>query len=274
MTKANATATAPQTEGGGLYRKILAVQQAIDAVPKRGYNSYHKYHYATEADILTVKETLNANGLVVLPTTLSEEKGFKPDGKSWASVTLLFRIVDVDSGDSVESQFTGYAEDNFDKAIYKATTGANKYFYLKFFGIATEDDPEREDVASPAARNTLNPVATRGSTATGSTPMKVAAKRAVGGTATGGVSASAASVASPSAKPEPLSAASQTQRNQALVNANKLLALQKQYGLSNDEVLRHGEIESVRDLAEAGEADLLAEAYLRLSNHVHLQKTS
>lgn len=232
-----------------LYKKILAVQTKIDAVPKRGFNAFHKYHYATEADILTVKETLNANGLVVLPTTLREATGFKPDGKSWASVTLLFRVVDVESGESIESQFTGYAEDNFDKAIYKATTGANKYFYLKFFGIATEDDPERED--HPPAGKSAYQGQNSGSglktfTVNKPAPEKQSAKQNIGNGA---------------------------QKQQALEQANKILALQKQYGLSNEEILHYGEIDSIKTLAETGNTAMLSAAYNKLIQHVRLLKT-
>jgi hypothetical protein len=240
------TSTTANKGVGGIYKKILEVQKRIDAVPKRGFNAFHKYHYATEADILTVKETLNANGLVVLPTTLKQETGFKPDDKSWASVTLLFRVIDTDSGESIESEFTGYAEDNFDKAIYKATTGANKYFYLKFFGIATEDDPERED-NTPVGRTYARPA-----------PPMV---KTVGGKQT------------ESPEKRTVEATSDlAQRNQALVNANKILALQKQYGLSNEEVLLFGEIDSIKTLAEEGDAESLATAYQKLADHVRLQK--
>lgn len=127
-----------------LYQKILAVQQAVETVKKNGRNDYHKYRYATEADILSAKKVFNDQGLVVLPTMTQQETGFKPDGKGWAKVTLTFRVVDVEDGECLESNFTGYAEDTFDKAIYKAITGANKYFYLKFCGMATDDDPENE----------------------------------------------------------------------------------------------------------------------------------
>lgn len=223
----------------GIYQKILQAQKAISAVPKRGYNSFHKYHYATEADILSIKEILNDNGLVVLPTTLHQETGFKPDGKSWASITLLFRVIDAESGETLESQFTGYAEDNFDKAIYKATTGANKYFYLKFFGIATEDDPERED-ASP--RGEFTPKLTL----RGTRPSALQGKE------------------NPAVTPP-----SPTQRNQALTNANKILALQKQAGLTNEEVLQYGEIDSIKLLAEAGDAEKLEQAYQRLASQVN-----
>ncbi|MCE3235760.1 MAG: hypothetical protein K0Q50_1940, partial [Vampirovibrio sp.] len=61
-------------------------------------------------------------------------------------------------------------------------------------------------------------------------------------------------------------------KNKALVQANKILALQKQYGLSNEEVLLHGEIESIKTLAEEGKVDLLAKAYEKLADHVRLLK--
>lgn len=231
---ATTTASKSKTTGGGIFRKLLEVQKKVDAVPKKGYNAFHKYHYATEADILTVKQTLNDHGLVVLPTTLEEETGFRDGGRSWARVTLLFKVIDVDSGEEIESRFTGYAEDNNDKAIYKATTGANKYFYLKFFGIATEDDPEREE--APHGK-----------------PNLIGGKAPARGTGKAAAPAGA-------------------QRNQALINANKILSLQKQYGLSNEDVLEIGGIESIRDLAEAGDSDALAQAYNRLSKHVQVLK--
>jgi hypothetical protein len=237
------TEKAPKPAAGqaGIYHKILLAQQAIASVPKRGYNSFHKYHYATEADILSIKDILNEKGLIVLPTTLHQETGLKPDGKSWASVTLLFRVIDAASGEHIESQFTGYAEDSFDKAIYKATTGANKYFYLKFFGIATEDDPERDDApqrGDSLARFTANMKSSR--------PAPMPRRQEV----------NAGTPVSPA------------RRNEALANANKILALQKQAGLSNEEVLLYGEIDSIKVLAEAGDADQLAQAYRRLQDQL------
>jgi hypothetical protein len=233
----------------GLYGKILAVQKTIDAVPKRGFNAFHKYHYATEADILTVKEAINDNNLVVLPTVLEQQTGFKPDGKSWASVTILFRVVDVDSQETIDSQFIGYAEDNFDKAIYKAMTGANKYFYLKFFGIATEDDPEREDAPTPSAH------ANRGQPPTRSVNLP-----ARSGAVTSGLEAYIVRDTKEAAD----NSTDANSRNEALIHANQILALQKQYGLTNEAVLRVGEIGSIKELAETGKSNELAAAYKKL----------
>ena len=153
----------------------------------------------------------------------------------------------METGEEIESRFTGYAEDNNDKAIYKATTGANKYFYLKFFGIATEDDPERED-AMPAAKG--------GYARGGARPGAPATPRMSG----------------PAARSEEEKPAPDTRKTQALINANKILSLQKQYGLSNEDVLSVGEIESIKGLAESGSVEKLADAYNKLSDFVRLQQ--
>lgn len=210
-----------------IYQRLLAVQEAVDSIPKKGYNAFHKYHYATEADILSIKGVLNANGLIVLPTTEAEETGFREGGKCWAKVTMRFRVINAEKPEEViESVFTGYAEDSNDKAIYKATTGANKYFYLKFFGVATDDDPENETAPAPKPQQRQ------------------------------GYGKKSAPAPAPDA------------RTQALVYANKILALQKQHGLSNNEVLQVAGIESIRDLAEVGQVDALANAYHRLQDHM------
>jgi hypothetical protein len=216
-----------------IYQKILAVQKLADSVPKRGYNNFHKYHYATEADILEIKKLLNEQGLIVVPSTESQETGFKPDGKSWARVSLRFRVINTEQPDEqVDALFSGYAEDSFDKAIYKATTGAHKYFYLKFFGVATEDDPEREEAQQQQSQQKQQKGGYQN-------PQK---KRQQG-----------------------------QQKNMALVHANKILSLQKQYQLSNEDVLFYGEIDSIKDLANQGQAEVLAQAYLKLQNHVRVK---
>lgn len=139
-----------------LYQKILSAQKAIGFVSKNGKNTFHKYDYATESDILdSVKKAANEAGLVILTSADSEHGQFEAfNGRGekslvrWAKVRLNYKIVDAETGEKEEGSFDGYSEDNGDKAIYKATTGANKYFLMKFFGVATGDDPEK-DSASP-----------------------------------------------------------------------------------------------------------------------------
>ncbi len=53
-------------------------------------------------------------------------------------------LLDVDSGESHVSTAYGQGQDKGDKGVYKAATGAEKYFLLKTFLIATGDDAEKE----------------------------------------------------------------------------------------------------------------------------------
>ncbi len=140
-----------------LYQKILSAQKAIGFVSKNGKNTFHKYDYATESDILdSVKKAANEAGLVILTSADSEHGQFEAfNGRGekslvrWAKVRLNYKIVDAETGEKEEGSFDGYSEDNGDKAIYKATTGANKYFLMKFFGVATGDDPEKDSALPP-----------------------------------------------------------------------------------------------------------------------------
>jgi hypothetical protein len=60
--------------------------------------------------------------------------------------------------------------------------------------------------------------------------------------------------------------------NQALVAANRILLLQRQHGLSNEDVLTYGQIASVRDLTEAGSVKELDEAYVKLQEYVQVKQ--
>lgn len=55
-----------------------------------------------------------------------------------------FRETSKKTGMAVRYGF-GFGEDSGDKAIYKAITGAIKYFGSENFLVSTGDDPERED---------------------------------------------------------------------------------------------------------------------------------
>lgn len=146
-----------------VYSKLLEAQKAIKHVPKNGKNTFHKYDYAMEADILdAVKTAANEVGLIIVTSATSEIgtydiiKGFDQNGSQlppevvrWAKVTIAYRVIDSETGEAIEGTFDGYAEDKGDKAIYKATTGANKYMLMKLFGVSTGDDPEKDEAPKP-----------------------------------------------------------------------------------------------------------------------------
>jgi hypothetical protein len=127
-----------------IYKKILAVQQEAETIPKSGYNAFNKYKYSTEADVLAVKDLMNKHGLVAFPDTVGYETLTRGD-QIQVLLHVEYTVVDADTGESIKVKVVGQGEDKGDKGSYKAATGANKYFYLKFAGCATGDDPERSD---------------------------------------------------------------------------------------------------------------------------------
>jgi len=134
-----------------IYQKMLEIQKSLKAVPKNGFNSFHKYNYVTKADVLqAVSGPCAEQGIVhyvtVLDTTIDSGCAF---------VKVELTLVDAETGEKVTVVASGYSEDKKgDKAVFKAQTGASKYAYLQAFGLATDDDPENEQEAKPASKPT------------------------------------------------------------------------------------------------------------------------
>lgn len=136
--------------GRALVEKLCAVMAEIKQIEKTGYNDHHKYHYATESDVVEVlRPKLAAHGIVILPSQeevnyrdVTREKGDKVRRTLMTQVKMSYLITDGESSFTVYAY--GQSEDGDDKGIYKAVTGATKYFHMKTFMIATGDDPERD----------------------------------------------------------------------------------------------------------------------------------
>ena len=134
-----------------LYKKIAAVTAAVSRIPKNGFNSFHRYKYATESDITDgLRELLTANGLAFLPPSVlayertSTQKKDGSPGDDLTRVQMQFELGCADTGEVYSSIMWGEGQDSGDKGFYKAYTGAVKYFLMKTFLIATGDDPEQD----------------------------------------------------------------------------------------------------------------------------------
>lgn len=139
---------------------------------KKGKNTFFNYDYARETDILdAVRSKLAENGIFVFTSVESmdiRETGKRTrDGSPVTMVIVRTKHVfrDGESGETAEVLGTGSGEDSGDKAVYKAITGAMKYFISKNFLISTGDDPEKDSEtekgnfageASPAGQDTAS----------------------------------------------------------------------------------------------------------------------
>lgn len=132
----------PKTEiKTGIHAKLLAIQGELPAAPKNGFNSFHKYKYVTETDVLSLVNPLcTRHGMSHYINQLEAHID-----RDTATVKVELVVHDIESGEELRATSWGYAQDmRGDKAVYKAITGATKYAYLKFFGLSTGDDPENE----------------------------------------------------------------------------------------------------------------------------------
>ena len=130
-----------------LVGKLVAVMAAIDHIQKRGRNEFHKYDYATEADIAAaVRRELALRNVMLFPAITGERReAVGEKGSVLTTLDFLFTFHDGDSGETLSFTWKGAGTDKDDKGLYKAMTGGEKYFLMKTFLIPTGDDPERDD---------------------------------------------------------------------------------------------------------------------------------
>ena len=132
-----------------IAKKFVEVMRDCSHVAKNGTNEFHKYKYATAADVLEkVNASLTKHGIasVVTPLLLSMQEITTAKGNTerLATVEVTVTLIDADSGETLTLKGLGSGQDSGDKSVAKAQTMALKYCYLNSLAIATSDDPEAD----------------------------------------------------------------------------------------------------------------------------------
>jgi len=133
-----------------LASKMIKIMKEVPAIEKSGRNTFHKYSYATEADISAAFSTAMKNNNVFMFSSITDRectvfKTAKGADSFLVTVKLEITFIDADSGETFVSTFYGDGTDSGDKGIYKAITGAQKYALMKTFLLQTGDDPENDN---------------------------------------------------------------------------------------------------------------------------------
>lgn len=141
--------------GSGVYvaRKILKLREKVKEItPSKMEAGRQKYNYLSEREMTTtIRPVMQELGLVAIPTnsrqeTCSYDLGADKDGNPrrilLTEVHKAYRIIDTETGDSLDFQAEGSGSDTMDKGCNKAVTGCFKNF-LKDLGMFPS--PERED---------------------------------------------------------------------------------------------------------------------------------
>jgi len=137
--------------------KLAKILGEVNRLPKSGFNKFQNYKYATESDALDyIRPLLSNYGIAVI---FNVEEVLRLDNCR-VQVKVRFTLVDGESGEMIESVVYGEARDADskgnpqDKGIYKAITGATKYWLFKSFLISTGDDPETDRGNEPETHTT------------------------------------------------------------------------------------------------------------------------
>lgn len=137
----------------GLITKLCEVMALVKWIKKSGYNSFHNYAYATEADLAdAIREPLAERHVFIFPDVVDvkrtphEVETAKGGIRKTQLTEIMVRwtFVDGDTGESRDVHIPGVGEDASDKGFYKSFTGSEKYMLMKTFLIPTGDDPEAE----------------------------------------------------------------------------------------------------------------------------------
>lgn len=142
-----------------LYQKLLTIQKKIVGLGKD--KSSYTFKYVTGDKVLgEIKPLMNELGLILKQEVLSIENvrqdyATKNGNKSeiLSKVMMRFTWIDTQTGEKDENLFGANGQNDWEKGLGSALTYAERYFLLKFFHIATDEDDIDND-----KRKTSNPV--------------------------------------------------------------------------------------------------------------------
>ena len=123
-----------------LAAKICRIMKDCHYVQKDGRNDFHKYNYASAANVLEkVNEACAEHGVASIPRfeIIASDKV--------VTVQCTLTLLDADSGETYSIVSLGSGQDAGDKAVAKAQTMALKYAWMTTLNISTGDDPEADE---------------------------------------------------------------------------------------------------------------------------------
>lgn len=142
------------TDKMNIYQKLLKIQQEIKGLGKDGKSFGYQYVTGTKA-LEHIKPLMNEYKLLLQPevtgfTNERQDYNTKNGAKSeiLTKVDMLFTWIDCDSGETLPCKWGANGMNDWEKGFGSALTYGERYFLLKFFHIATDEDdidnPDRQ----------------------------------------------------------------------------------------------------------------------------------
>lgn len=143
-----------------IYQKLHKIQSQVLGLGKD--KSSNSYKYVTGSKVLEhIKPLMNEYGLILKQEVLSidnERQDYKvgintPNEKMKSEILtkcmMRFTWIDTETGEKDENLFGANGQNDWEKGLGSALTYAERYFLLKYFHIATDEDdidnPERKE---------------------------------------------------------------------------------------------------------------------------------
>lgn len=137
-----------------IYQKLLEIQKGIAGLAKDG--KAYGYEYVTGSKLLKeLRPLMDKHGIILKQEVLSvtntrQDYRTKTGEKSeiLSLVQMRFTWIDTETGEKDENLFSANGQNDWDKGIGSALTYGERYFLMKFFHIATDED----DIDNPARK--------------------------------------------------------------------------------------------------------------------------
>lgn len=134
----------------GVYRKILELQRAVRALLPNaaGGGDKNSYRYVSGSKLLGYLRPKMDNLGIILKQEIVEESHERIDyatayghkSEMFTALKMRFTWIDVETGERDENEFIAFGQNGWDKGLGSALTYGERYFLLKFFHIATDED--------------------------------------------------------------------------------------------------------------------------------------
>lgn len=150
-----------------VYKKLQAVQAATRslAANAEGQTGQARYGYVSGAKLLgVIRPLMDKQGLILnqevkeitnTPISYMTSNGEKTE--MFTSVHIRFTWIDTEDESKLESDFYANGMNAWDKGLGSALTYAERYYLMKFFHIATDEDDVDALVKDEAIKPTEDP---------------------------------------------------------------------------------------------------------------------
>lgn len=142
-----------------IFKKLLEIQKNVKGLSKD--KKSHNYEYVTGNKLLSfIRPLMDEHQLILKQEILSientrqdynvwdkwaeNEKGtkgeWKPKNEILSKVMMRFTWIDCETGEKDENLFGANGQNDWEKGLGSSLTYAERYFLLKYFHIATDED--------------------------------------------------------------------------------------------------------------------------------------